>query len=164
MRKAAVHMVVVLAFMFSGILSAQEYVPPQAKVFVEEGDTADISGKIEDRDSKGDFGMAITAALYKKKVPVLVVTDPEKADYVIQHSSTRDEESTGTKIATRIFVNPFSSGVKFEGAFMVIDQENSTVVFSYNVKKNNFQSAADAFAKHFKNHIKDGVKKSGKQN
>lgn len=102
--------------------------------------------------------MAITAALQKKKVPVLIVTDPTKADYIIQHSSTRDEDSSGTKIA-RMFLTG-GSGVKFEGTFMVIDREESTVVFSYNVKKNNFQSAADAFAKHFGKHIGEGVKRN----
>ena len=143
-----------------GMVSAQEYVSPQAKVFVESGETSDVSGKIEDREARGDFGMAITAALYKKKVPVLVVTDIEKADYVISHSSTRDEDSTGTK-AVKLIVGAglFGGGVKFEGTFMVVSQESTAVVFSYSVKKGNFQSAADAFAKHFKNHIKDGVKR-----
>jgi hypothetical protein len=36
---------------------------------------------------------------------------------------------------------------------MVIDKESTGVVFSYNVKKGNFQSAAEAFAKHLKDHI-----------
>jgi hypothetical protein len=36
---------------------------------------------------------------------------------------------------------------------MVIDKASTGVVFSYNVKKGNFQSAAEAFAKHLNNHI-----------
>ena len=152
-------LVLVWALMLTGFVFAQEYVLPQAKVFVTEGETADVSGKIEDREARGDFGMAITAALLKKKVPVSVVMDIEKADYVIRHSSTRDEDGTGTKAVKIIFGGGlFGSGVKFEGTFTVIDQEESVVVFSYNVKKNNFQSAAEAFAKHFKKHIEKGVK------
>ena len=42
------------------------------------------------------------------------------------------------------------SSTKFEGTFQVVDNESSAVIFAYNVKKNNFQSAAEAFAKHFK--------------
>ena len=169
MRKTMLmFLVMFLVSMFAGVLSAQEYVPPQAKVFIEEGDTVDISGEVEDRTSKGSFDMAITAAFYKKKVPVTVVLDVEKADYVIRHSSTRDEEGQGTKIAKTIFggggLFGKNTGVKFEGTFMVIRQEDTAIVFSYNVKKDNFQSAADSFAKHFKNHIKDGVKKSKKRN
>lgn len=160
------NMCLVLAILFAltaAILSAQEYVPPQSKVFVEEGKTSDVSGKIEDREERGDFGMAIAAGLLKKKVPVLVVTDIEKADYLIQHSSTRDEASSGVKIAKTIF-GGWGGNVKFEGTFSVIDKEESIVVFSYNVKKGNFQSAADAFAKHLKKHIEKGVKESRKRN
>jgi len=32
----------------------------------------------------------------------------------------------------------------------VIDNETSGVLYAYSVKKGNFQSAAEAFAKHFK--------------
>ena len=39
---------------------------------------------------------------------------------------------------------------KFEGAIQVIDNESSAVLYAYNVKKGNFQSAAEAFAKHLK--------------
>ena len=39
---------------------------------------------------------------------------------------------------------------KFEGAIQVIDNESSGVLYAYNVKKGNFQSAAESFAKHFK--------------
>ncbi len=150
-----------LVSMFFGMLNAQDYVPPQSRVFIEEGETADVSGKIEDRESRGDFGMAIVAALQKKKVPLAVVTDPTKADYIIRHSSTRDEDGTGTKIAKLAFGGGlWGGGVKFEGTFMVIDQESTVVVFSYNVKKNNFQSAAESFAKNLKKHIEKGIKES----
>ncbi len=157
-------LVLFLVSVFAGMLSAQQYVPPQAKVFIEKGETHDVSGKIEDREARGDFGMAIVAALQKKKVPVLVVTDSTKADYIIQHSSTRDEDGTGTKIAKLAFGGGlWGGGVKFEGTFMVIDQESTVAVFSYNVKKNNFQSAAESFAKNLKKHIEKGVKESRKK-
>ena len=39
---------------------------------------------------------------------------------------------------------------QFEGSIEVIDRESSVVLYAYNVKKNNFQSAAQSFAKHFK--------------
>jgi hypothetical protein len=36
---------------------------------------------------------------------------------------------------------------------MVIDRASTAVVYSYNVKKGNFQSAAESFAKNLKNNI-----------
>ena len=58
------------------------------------------------------------------------------------------EETTGRAIVTGIF--GVGGGDKFEGTFQVIDNETTAILFAYNVKKNNFQSAAEAFAKHFK--------------
>ena len=43
----------------------------------------------------------------------------------------------------------FGGFTKFEGSVQVIDNATSGVLFAYNVKKGNFQSAAEAFAKHF---------------
>ena len=152
----------VAVLLFSGVLGAQEYVPRNAKLFIEEGKTADVSGKLEDRGDFGDFGMAIAAALHKKKVPVIILTDSAKAEFVIRHASTRDEDSSGVKIA-KTFFGGFGGGVKFEGTFTVINQETTAVVYSYNVKKGNFQSAAESFAKHLKKHIEKGVKETRKR-
>ena len=145
----------VTVLLFSGVLSAQERVQPNAKVFIEGSETVDAS-HADDKATYADFTMAIAAALSKKKVPVVVVTDPEKAEFVIQHTSSHKEDSTGTKVA-KIAFGSWRGTSKFEGSFMVISRETSAVVYSYNVKKGNFQSAAESFAKHFKNdHIKKG--------
>jgi len=50
-----------------------------------------------------DFGSAIAAALMKKEVPVLVVTDQTKAQWIIRSASSQREDSTGTKIAKLAF-------------------------------------------------------------
>jgi len=148
----------VAVLLFSGVLSAQERVQPNAKVFIEGSATVDASNA-GDKATYADFTIAIAAALMKKKVPVVVVTDPEQAEFVIQHTSSAKEDSTGTKIA-KIAFGSFSGTSKFEGSFMVISKESTAVVYSYNVKKGDFQSAAESFAEHFKDdHIKKG--KSG---
>jgi hypothetical protein len=80
---------------------------------------------------------------------VTVLTDRGKAEWTIKAVSLQKEDSTGTKVAKLAF--GFGAGfTKFEGTIQVIDQESSAVLFAYNVKKGNFQSAAEAFAKHFK--------------
>ena len=118
------------------------------RVYIEASETVD-AGNAKDKAKQIDFGSAIAAALVKKEVPVVVVTDKDKAQWTIKTVSAQKEDSTGTKVAKLAF--GFGGGfTKFEGAIQVIDNESSTVLFAYNVKKGNFQSAAEAFAKHFK--------------
>jgi hypothetical protein len=91
-------MVVGLVVLGASMLSAEERVTANAKVFVEGSETVDASNS-KNKAKYGDFTLAITAALAKKKVPVVVVTDVERADYLIRHTSSAKEDSTGTKIA-----------------------------------------------------------------
>ena len=128
------------------------------RVFIEESVTEDISNEVDEADeARVDFGLAISAALIKKDVPVLVVTDRTKSDWTIRSVSTMKEQTTGRAIVSGLFGG---GGDKFEGTFQVIDNETAAVLYAYNVKKNNFQSAAEAFAKHFKN---DFLNKGGAQ-
>ena len=128
------------------------------RVFIEESVTDDISNDAAEGDGvRVDFGAAISAALIKKDVPVLVVTDQAKSQATIRSLSTMKEQTTGRAIVSGIFGG---GGDKFEGTFQVIDNETTAILFAYNVKKNNFQSAAEAFAKHFKD---DFLKKGDKR-
>ncbi len=121
----------------------------EPRVFIEASETLDASNS-KDKAKHVDFGVALSGALVKKKVPVLVVTDPAKSDWTIRSVSSQKEDTTGTKIA-KILVFGGGGFTKFEGTIQVIDNESSAVLYAYNVKKGNFQSAAEAFAKHFHN-------------
>ena len=118
-------------------------------VYVQPTETSDASNATA-KAKNVDFGAAVTAALIKKEVPVSVLTDPTKAQWTIRSVSSQREDSTGTKFAKIAFAGSFNF-TKFEGSVQVIDNTTSAVIYAYNVKKGNFQSAADAFAKHFKN-------------
>ena len=119
-------------------------------VFIEASETQDGSNA-RDKAKQIDFGASITAALVKKGVPVTVVTDASKSQWTIRSVSSQREDSTGTKVA-KIAFGGFGGGfTKFEGSIQVIDNATSGVLFAYSVKKGNFQSAAEAFAKHFNN-------------
>jgi hypothetical protein len=124
----------VLVVLGASMLSAEERVPANAKVFVEGSETVDASNS-KNKAKYGDFTLAITAALAKKKVPVVVVTDLERADYVIRHTSSAKEDSTGTKIAKIAIMGGLWGSSKFEASIMVIDKASTAVVYSYNVKK-----------------------------
>lgn len=118
------------------------------RVYIEPGETVNAGNAAE--KAKGiDFSAAISAALVKKKVPVTTVMEPDKAQWIIKAVSSQKEDTTGTKVAKLILGGGSASFTQFEGAIQVIDRESSEVLFAYNVKKNNFQSAAEAFAKHF---------------
>ena len=118
------------------------------RVYIEANETTDASNS-KDKAKHVDFGSAIAAALLKKEVPVLVVTDLRKAEWTIKSVSSQKEDSTGTKVAKLAF--GLGGGfTNFEGTIQVIENESSAVLYAYNVKKGNFQSAAEAFAKHFK--------------
>ena len=119
--------------------------PP--RVFIEASETVD-AGNSKDKAKQIDFGSAIAAALVKKQVPVTMVTDRTKSQWTIKTVSSQKEDTTGTKVAKMVFGG--GGFTKFEGAIQVIDNESSAVLFAYNVKKGNFQSAAEAFAKHLK--------------
>jgi hypothetical protein len=119
------------------------------RVYIEASETVDASNA-RDKAKHVDFGGAISAALVKKNVPVMEVTDQAKAQWTIRSISSQREDSTGTKVAKLAF-GSWSGFTKFEGTVQVIDNETTAVLYAYNVKKGNFQSAAEAFAKHFKN-------------
>jgi hypothetical protein len=118
------------------------------RVYIAASETVDASNA-RDKAKHVDFGVAIAGALVKKNVPVSVVTDQSKSTWTIRCVSSQREDSTGTKIAKLAFGGG-GGFTKFEGTIQVIDNETSGVLYAYNVKKGNFQSAAEAFAKHFK--------------
>ena len=133
-------------------LSARAQSP---KVFIAASETVDASNA-KDKAKQVDFAGAISAALIKKEVPVTVVTDKAKSTWTIESTSAQKEDSGGTK-AMKILAFGAGAGsfTQFSGTIRVVDNESSAVLFAYSVKKTNFQSAAEAFAKHFKNDFLD---------
>jgi polyisoprenoid-binding protein YceI len=118
-------------------------------VYIEASETMDASNA-RDKAKHVDFGASIAAALMKKGVPVTVVTDASKSQWTIKSVSSQREDSTGTKVAKLAFGGFGGGFTKFEGSIQVVDNTTSSVLYAYSVKKGNFQSAAEAFAKHFK--------------
>jgi hypothetical protein len=122
----------------------------QPRVFIEAAETVDASNS-KDKAKQVDFGAALAAAIQKKEVPVTVVTDKTKSTWTIHSVSAQKEDSTGTKVTKILAFGAFAgSFTQFSGTIQVIDNESSAVLYAYNIKKSNFQSAAEAFAKHFK--------------
>ena len=108
-------------------------IPPGSKVYVQPMD---------------GFGSYIMAAIDKKKVPILVVSEKEKADFEIGG----DAESQKAGWAKILFTR--SAASTEQASINVTNLKTGVIVFAYNVNKQNAargkQSAAEACAKHLK--------------
>ena len=138
-----------IAFALLLLTSVSGWAQTQPRIYIEPSETVD-AGNASSKAKQVDFGAALAGALVKKQVPIQIVTDSAKAQWTIKTVSSQKEDSTGTKIAKLAFGGAGGGFTKFEGSIQVIDKESTAVLFAYNVKKGNFQSAAEAFAKHFK--------------
>lgn len=107
---------------------------PGAKVFIED---------------QGEFGMALAASFIEKKVPVNVVRNAEKADFILK-SVSQDRRAGGAEKVTRLLVGAWGGGDRYH-AVVEITNRDGVVVFAYNVKKGNFQDAANSTANELKN-------------
>jgi hypothetical protein len=111
-------------------------IPTGAKIFI-----APMNG----------FETYITAGLRDKKVPLVIVTDREKAEFEI--TGTSDSQKPGW--AKTIFMS--QHGTDEQASISVVNIKTSVVAFAYSVNKGNSvhgkQSAAEACAKHLKAHM-----------
>jgi hypothetical protein len=105
------------------------------------------------------FETYLAAAISKKAVPVDVVTDQTKANYVLRAAPVEIKtESTGGKIARCLFA--YCAGIEDKGNVSVqfIGASSTKVLWAYSVNKQkggskNSQSMAEAVAKHLKEFI-----------
>ena len=105
-------------------------------------------------DPATEFGVALSAAIVKKKVPVVVTTNKDDAHFIVHEKSNEKKEGSAERVTKILAFGAFAgSGEQFNASVMVTNPAGD-LAFAYNVKKSNFQSAAEAFAKHLGNHIK----------
>ena len=116
---------------------ANARVPRGAKIFI---------GAIE-----GGYDVYLAAAMHKKEVPIVMVTDRSKADFEL--SGISESEKAGW--AKIVFWGNTSS--KEEASVKLVNLKTGTVVWGYNVNKGSSargkQSSAEACAKHLKEKI-----------
>jgi hypothetical protein len=96
----------------------------------------------------------LAGAFTKKNVPAQIVQTGEASDYILKAAPVEQKpESTGGKIARCMFA--YCAGIEGSqtASVTLVDTKTNTVVWAYNVKKggsSNFQSSAEACAKHLK--------------
>ncbi len=124
----------------------------------QEGKSVEQSAKPIERSSRiyiapieGGFDTYLAAAIIKKQVPVVVVTDRTKAEYEI--TGIASSEKAGW--AKMLFMGMDNSNDM--ASIKVVELKSSEVVYGYAVRKGNSargkQSAAEACAKHLKEKI-----------
>jgi hypothetical protein len=89
------------------------------------------------------FEIYLTGALIKYMVPLVVVTDKDKADYTIR-SNTRQIQQAGGGVFGSIMggsATP-STWLEVSATFSVIDPQSSQVVFAYSTSKSRSYKAA----------------------
>jgi hypothetical protein len=114
----------------------------------------------------------LSAAILKKHVPLVVVTDKEKAEYTITSSVSQLAPNTPAVVINNTngdnngsphsgFPTPRNFG-RTNASISVIDNHSSQVAFAYAVGKsrdtNQLQSTAEACAKHLKEFIEKAEK------
>jgi len=126
-------LVVALALASVACFGEERVVPSGSKIFVEAAD---------------GFDTYLDAALRNKHVPVVVVSDKEKADYALEGVS--DHVKAGW--AKTVFLGQIHSDE--QAGIRLVNQKTGEVVFAYAVNKKNSlhgrQTAAEACAKHLK--------------
>jgi hypothetical protein len=101
------------------------------------------------------FESFLAGAFTKKNVPAQIVQNADTADYVLSPAPVEQKpESAGGKIARCLFA--YCAGIEGSqtASVTLIDTKTQAVVWAYNVRKggsSNFQSSAEACAKHLKN-------------
>ena len=99
-------------------------------------------------DAQDGFDTYLTAALEKKHVPVTVVENKEKADYVLSGVSDHQKPGWAKTLALGQVHSDDQASVK------LVDVKSGEVVFAYAVNKKNTlhgrQTVAEACAKHLK--------------
>jgi hypothetical protein len=109
------------------------------------------------------FETYLAAAISKKGVPVDVVTDKNKAIYILRSAPVEvKSESTGGKIARCLFA--YCAGIEDKGnvSVQLIEANSTKMVWAYSVNKQrggskNQQSMAEAVAKHFKEFLPNAL-------
>lgn len=105
----------------------------------------------------GGFQTALSAAIFKKHVPITIVTDQSKAEYVLKATPIDSKSESGfSKFSRCAFADCIGINGNSEVSVQLMQRDNGEVVWAYQVKKGNagprgIQSLSEAVAKHLNN-------------
>jgi hypothetical protein len=121
------------------------------------GAAAQMDGPSLAIKADSDFQTALTAAIVKKKVPVVVVEDPAKAKYTLKSAAVYSKDESGAgKVARCLFADCIGIAGTSSVSVQLVRNSDDAIVWAYQVRKANagpagIQSLSEAIAKHLKN-------------
>jgi hypothetical protein len=125
-------------------------IPRDSKVYIEP-----FKAESETKGAQG-FETYLMAALRKKNVPLLVVTEPDQADFVI--SGTADRQGAGW--AKKIFFGDLRGSAS--AALQIVNVHTKVVVYADSSDRKSanrgLRSSAEKLAKYLKRKIEDDEK------
>jgi len=133
---------VLLAFSVIAFAQAPQ-IKSGATVYIEPGEVG-VKEREAAPKSEGGFETYLSAAFIKIGVPLVVVTDKNKAEYIIRSNVQQTEQSSWR-----------STWVEINASFSVIDPRSSQVLFAGSTTpKYSLKAAAEDCAKQLKQIIK----------
>ena len=151
--------IVALFLIQIGVAAAQDSKPAPSSELVENknpvitNEQLPSGAKLFVAPMSNGFETYVIAGLEKKKVPVVVMTDREKADYEV--SGVSDTDRAGW--AKMLFFG--SQQTNETASVKIVNLKTGNVVFAYSVNKTNSargkQSAGEAVAKHINEKIEN---------
>ena len=142
-RKSQVKLIAVFLGLAASLF-AGKHVGPLPKVYIE---------------PQGGFEAYISAAIFKKNVPVSITKDRQDATWVLKSGTieTQEEKSGLGKLARCAYAFCFGIDGLQTVSVELSDPAGSHIDWAYSVRKvgtANYQSSAEAIAKHLKNFLK----------
>jgi len=133
-----------------------QLIPRGSKVYIAPFRSEELR---EGHNAQG-FETYVAAALRKKGVPLLIVSDPKEADFVIEGSA----DKKGAGWAKKIFAGDYRSSVS--ASMTVTNTKTNVVVYADASDKSSanrgYRSSAEKLAKYLKRKIEDDEKKMAK--
>ena len=105
-------------------------------------------------EPQGGFESYISAAIVKKGVPAGVTVNKDSATFLLTSKVEQKEESGASKVARCLFAYCAGIDGNQTATVQLVNVKTQEVAWAYNVRKQgskNYQSSAEAIAKHLKN-------------
>src|SRR5688572_18549031 len=106
-----------------------------------------------------DFGQALQAAIVKKKVPLPVTTDREKALLFLEETSKGDKEATAERVAKVIAFGVFAGSGRSYEASVTLTNRDGLLLWAHNSKKADVRRAAEDVAERLEEHMNKQAKR-----
>lgn len=133
----------ILTLFSAGALNAQTCIPAGSKVFIEE--------------MPQDFHTYITSALMDTKTPLSIVTDRDKADFLMTGTASESKRNSWARV---IFAG--QTGSKESASVTLVNLHTDTVVYSVASDRSNARrgkrSVAQKIAREIRGRVKESVK------